>query len=88
MILYANFIPPIMETNIKKEDTDMMKEMFQDYKTMVVEPRKEFNKMYRKEIILLNVAVYAVLIGGSLVLSNQEKIKERIKSKFNRGKRD
>jgi len=44
--------------------------------------------MYRKEIILLNVAVYAVLIGGSLVLSNQEKIKERIKSKFNRGKRD
>jgi len=78
-----------METNIKKEDTDMrMKEMFQDYKTMVVEPRKEFNKMYRKEIILLNVAVYAVLIGGSLVLSNQEKIKERIKSKFNRGKRD
>ena len=77
-----------METNIKKEDTDMMKKMFQDYKTMVVEPRKEFNKMHRKEIILLNVAVYAVLIGGSLVLSNQEKIKERIKSKFNRGKRD
>lgn len=68
-----------METNIKKEDTDMMKKMFQDYKTMVVEPRKEFNKMYRKEIILLNVAV---LIGGSLVLSNQEKIKERIKSKI------
>lgn len=69
-----------METNIKKEDTDMMKEMFQDYKTMVVEPRKEFNKMHRKEIILLNVAV---LIGGSLVLSNQKKkIKERIKSKI------
>lgn len=68
-----------METNIKKEDTDMMKKMFQDYKTMVVEPRKEFNKMYRKEIILLNVAV---LIGGSLVLSNQEKIKEKIKSKI------
>ena len=66
----------------------MMKEMFQDYKTMVVEPRKEFNKMYRKEIILLNVAVYAVLIGGSLVLSNRKKIKEIIKSKFNRGKRD
>mgnify|MGYP001194046882 FL=1 len=63
-----------------------MKEMFRDYKTMVVEPRKEFNKMYRKEKILLNVAVYAVLIGGSLVLSNQEKIKERIKSKFNRGR--
>ena len=88
MILYVNFTHPIMETNIKKEDTDMMKEMFQDYKTMVVEPKKEFNKMYRKEIILLNVAVYAVLIGGSLVLSNQEKIKERIKSKFNKGKRD
>ena len=50
-----------------------MKEMFQDYKTMVVEPRKEFNKMYRKEKILLNVAVYAVLIGGSLVLSNRKK---------------
>ena len=77
-----------METNIKKEDIDMMKEMFRDYKTMVVEPRKEFNKMYRKEKILLNVAVYAVLIGGSLVLSNRKKIKERIKSKFNRGKRD
>ena len=88
MILYAIFTPPIMETNIKKEDTDMMKEMFQDYKTMVVEPRKEFNKMYRKEKILLNVAVYAVLIGGSLVLSNRKKIKEIIKSKFNRGKRD
>jgi hypothetical protein len=77
-----------METNIKKEDTDIMKEMFQDYKTMVVEPKKEFNKMYRKEMILLNVAVYAILIGGNLVLSNREKIKERIKSKFNRGKRD
>jgi len=63
-----------------------MKEMFKDYETMVVEPRKEFNKMYRKEKILLNVAVYAVLIGGSLVLSNREKIKEKIKSKFNRGK--
>jgi len=51
-----------------------MKEMFQDYKTMVVEPRKEFNKMYRKEIILLKVAVCAVLMGGNLVLS---KIKKR-----------
>lgn len=76
-----------METNIKKEETEM-KEMFKDYKTMVVEPRKEFNEMHRKEIILLNVAVYAVLIGGSLVVSNREKIKETIKSKFNRGKRD
>ena len=74
MILYANFTSPIMETNIKKEDTNMMKEMFQDYKTMVVEPRKEFNKMYRKEIILLKVAVCAVLMGGNLVLS---KIKKR-----------
>ncbi len=64
-----------------------MKEMFTDYKTMVVEPRKEFNKMYRKEIILLNVAVYAVIIGGGLVLSNRERIKEKIKSKFNNGKR-
>jgi len=63
-----------------------MKEMFRDYKTMVVEPRKEFNKMYRKEKILFKVAVYAVLIGGSLVLSNREKIKERIKSKLNRGR--
>lgn len=60
-----------------------MKEMFKDYKTMVVEPRKKFNKMYRKEIILLNVAV---IIGG-LVLSNRERIKEKIKSKFNNGKR-
>ena len=57
----------------------MMKEMFQDYKTMVVEPRKEFNKMHRKEIILLNVAVNAVLIGGCLVLSNRKKITETIK---------
>lgn len=71
-----------METNIKKEDTDMMKEMFQDYKTMVVEPRKEFNKMHRKEIILLNVAVYAVLIGGSLVLSNQKKKKDKRKNQI------
>ena len=76
-----------METNIKKEEEEMkMKEMFKDYETMVVEPKKEFDKMYRKEIILLRVAVYAVLIGGSLVLSNREKIKEKIKSKFNRGK--
>ncbi len=61
-----------------------MKEMFKDYKTMVVEQRKKFNKMYRKEIILLNVAV---IIGGYLVLSNRERIKEKIKSKFNNGKR-
>ena len=65
-----------------------MKEMFQDYKTMGVEQRKEFNEMHRKEIFILTVAVYAVLIGGSLVVSNREKIKETIKSKFNRGKRD
>ena len=66
----------------------MMKEMFKDYKTMVAEPRKEFDKMYKKEITLLNVAVYAILIGGSIVWVNREKIKETIKSKFNKGKRD
>lgn len=64
-----------------------MKEMFQDYKTMVVEPRREFNEMHRKEIIILTVAIYAALIGGSLVLSNQKKIREKIKTKFNNGKR-
>jgi hypothetical protein len=64
-----------------------MKEMFQDYKTMVKEPRKEFNKIHRKEIIILNVAVYAVLIGGSYIVSNREMIVEKIKSKFNNGKR-
>jgi len=65
-----------------------MKEMFQDYKTMVVEPNKEFYKMHGREVIILNVAIYAALIGGSLVVSNREKIKETIKSKFNRGKRE
>lgn len=65
-----------------------MKEMFQDYKTMVKEPRKEFNKMHGKEIIILNVAVYAVLIGGSYIVSNREMIVEKIKSKFNRIKKD
>lgn len=85
--VYANFTPPIMETNIKKEEIKM-KEMFKDYETMVVKPRKEFDEMYKKEIILIKVAVYAVLICGSLVVSNREKIKETIKSKFNRGKRD
>ncbi len=64
-----------------------MKKMFQDYKTMVVEPKKEFYKMHGKEVIILNVAIYAALIGGSLVLSNQKKIIEKIKSKFNNGKR-
>lgn len=59
-----------------------MKKMFKDYKQWWLNRKKEFNKMYRKEIILLNVAVFVVLIGGSLVLSNREKIKERIKSKF------
>jgi len=59
--------------------------MFKDYETMVVEPKKEFDKLYRSGLVL-NVAVYAVLIGGSLVLSNRERIKEKIKSKFNRGK--
>ena len=65
-----------------------MKEMFRDYKTMVVEPKKDFYKMHGKEIILLNVAVYAALFGGSLVLCNRKTIKEKIKSKFNKGKRD
>lgn len=65
-----------------------MKEMFADYKTMVKEPRKEFNEMYRKEIVILNVVVYAVLIGGSYLLSNREIIGEKIKSKFNRVKKD
>ena len=65
-----------------------MKEMFQDYKTMVVEPRREFNKLHGKEVILLNVAIYAALIGGSLVLSNQKKIREKIKSKFKNGNRN
>ncbi len=65
-----------------------MKKMFKDYETMVVEPRKEFDEMYKKEVILIKVAVYAILIGGSLIVSNREKIKETIKSKFNRGKRE
>jgi len=64
-----------------------MKEMFSDYKTMVKEPRKEFNKTHRKEIIILNVVVYAVLIGGGYILSNREMIGEKIKSKFNRVKK-
>lgn len=87
MILYANFTPPIMETNIKKEDVDMMKEMFKDYKTMVVEPIKKFDEMYRKEIVILSLAVHAVIVGGTLVWINRENIKETIKSKFNRSKR-
>lgn len=65
-----------------------MKEMFKDYKTMVVEPRKEFKQLYRKEIILLNVVVFAAFIGGNYVITNRKSIKEKIKSKFNRGKRD
>jgi hypothetical protein len=65
-----------------------MKEMFTDYKTMVVEPRKEFNKLHGKEVILLNVAIYTVLIGGSIVLCNRKTIKEKIKSKFKNGNRN
>ncbi len=65
-----------------------MKEMFKDYKTMVVEPRKNFSEQYRKEIILLNVAVHAVIVGGTLIYINRKNIKEAIKNKFNRGKRD
>lgn len=65
-----------------------MKKMFQDYETMVKEPKKEFNKMYRKEIIILNTAVYAFLIGRSYIVSNREMIGEKIKSVFNRIKKD
>jgi hypothetical protein len=81
LILHLLLWKPIFKGGI------IMKEMFQDYKTMVVEPRKEFDELYKKEIILIKVAVYAVLICGSLVVSNREKIKETIKSKFNNGKR-
>ena len=49
-----------------KEEMKMIK-MFSDYKTMVVEPTKEFKQLYRKEIILLNVVVYAAFIGGPML---------------------
>lgn len=64
-----------------------MKEMFKDYKTMVVEPIKEFDEMYKKEIVIFCLAVNAVIVGGTLIWINRENIKETIKSKFNRGKR-
>jgi hypothetical protein len=65
-----------------------MKEMFKDYKTMVAEPIKEFDEMYKKEIVIFCLAVHAVIVGGTLVWINRENIKETIKSKFNRGKRE
>jgi hypothetical protein len=73
--------------NKLKEEMKMIK-MFSDYKTMVSEPKKEFKQLYRKEIILLNVIVFAAFIGGNYVITNRKSIKEKIKSKFNRGKRD
>jgi len=65
-----------------------MIKMFSDYKTMVSEPTKEFKQLYRKEIILLNVVVYAAFIGGSYVITNRKSIKEKIKTKFNKSKKD
>jgi len=64
-----------------------MKEMFKDYKTMVVEPAKEFNEQYRKEIIIFSLVVHVVIVGGTMVWINRKNIKESIKSKFNRGKK-
>jgi len=63
-----------------------MKKMFKDYKTMVVEPKKEFNEMYKNETALLRLAVYAVVIGGVILWTNRENIKETIKTKLNREK--
>jgi intergrase/recombinase len=62
-----------------------MTKMFKDYKTMVVEPKKEFNEMYKNETALLRLAVYAVVIGGVILWTKRENIKETIKTKFNRG---
>lgn len=70
-----------------KEEMKMIK-MFSDYKTMVSEPTKEFKQLYRKEIILLNVVVYAAFIGGNYVITNRKSIKEKIKTKFNKSKKD
>ncbi len=65
-----------------------MIKMFSDYKTMVSEPTKEFKQLYRKEIILLKVVVYAAFIGGNYVITNRKSIKEKIKTKFNKSKKD
>lgn len=65
-----------------------MIKMFSDYKTMVSEPKKEFKQLYRKEIILLNVIVFAAFIGGNYVITNRKSIKEKIKTKFNKFKKD
>lgn len=64
-----------------------MIKMFSDYKTMVSEPTKEFKQLYRKEIILLNVIVFAAFIGGNYVITNRKSIKEKIKTKFNKSKK-
>ena len=64
-----------------------MKKMFKDYQTMVVEPKKEFNEMYKNETALLRLAVYAVVIGGVILWTNRENIKETIKTKLNREKK-
>ena len=61
--------------------------MFKDYQTMVVEPKKEFNEMYKNETALLRLAVYAVVIGGVILWTNRENIKETIKTKLNREKK-
>ena len=55
---------------------------------MVAEPIKEFDEMYKKEIVIFCLAVHAVIVGGTLVWINRENIKETIKSKFKRGKKD
>ena len=65
-----------------------MIKMFSDYKTMVSEPKKEFKQLYRNEIILLNVIVFAAFIGGNYVITNRKSIKEKIKTKFNKFKKD
>lgn len=72
--------------NKLKEEMKMIK-MFSDYKTMVSEPTKEFKQLYRKEIILLNVIVFAAFIGGNYVITNRKSIKEKIKTKFNKSKK-
>ena len=73
--------------NKLKEEMKMIK-MFSDYKTMVSEPKKEFKQLYRNEIILLNVIVFAAFIGGNYVITNRKSIKEKIKTKFNKFKKD
>jgi hypothetical protein len=59
-----------------------MREFFNDYESMINEPRKQWMGKHWKGYILTMCGVSALTYGALVIYENRDQIKEKFKSKF------